>query len=351
MAEESEKHKAAGNAFFKAGEHLKAAASYTKAIKLQPENHVLYSNRSQAFLKLSKVTKALDDADKCISLAPDFVKGYHRKANALHAMSEPAKTDEAVQVLLGALYAGVDEKELIRLGVQIKGRTFVQLVDAQRKAAEPPAAAEPTAAATPPAKPTGTPAVAPETRAAAPASALASAPLPAATSKPQPQVEEKPIWQLDPEGFAVNSIQWVLKDFMADATVPTVCYLQPAPPKSTAEPPPPIGHVNIGPAFSSPETLVNCAEFLRQQAAGCSAQAAVVVVRKSTISYPCVWKGKGKADWPVGEKDDGVFMQLESPKMRMMFFTVLKEKGAKRSVGDTIPLDAEQFSLFPRLFQ
>lgn len=55
-------------------------ASYTKAIKAEPENHVFFSNRSQAFLKLSKVTKALEDADKCIALAPTFVKGYHRKA-------------------------------------------------------------------------------------------------------------------------------------------------------------------------------------------------------------------------------------------------------------------------------
>merc|ERR1719261_106029 len=84
-----------GNGHFKGGEFLKAAAAYTKAIKAEPNNHVYYSNRSQAFLKLSKITKAIEDADKCISLAPDFVKGYHRKASALHAMAEPAKIDEA----------------------------------------------------------------------------------------------------------------------------------------------------------------------------------------------------------------------------------------------------------------
>ena len=72
--------KGEGNAHFKAGEFLKAAAAYTKAIKAEPTNHVFYSNRSQAFLKLSKVSKALEDADKCIALAPAFVKGYHRKA-------------------------------------------------------------------------------------------------------------------------------------------------------------------------------------------------------------------------------------------------------------------------------
>ena len=90
-----------GNTHFKAKEYLKAAASYTKAIKAEPENHVFFSNRSQAFLKLSKVTKALEDADKCIALAPTFVKGYHRKASALHALGEAARTEEAVVVLQG----------------------------------------------------------------------------------------------------------------------------------------------------------------------------------------------------------------------------------------------------------
>ena len=52
-----------GNAHFKAGEFLKAAASYTKAIKAEPANHVYFSNRSNAFLKLSKVGKALEDAE------------------------------------------------------------------------------------------------------------------------------------------------------------------------------------------------------------------------------------------------------------------------------------------------
>eukprot|EP00965_Chrysotila_dentata_P088497 2922009-Pleurochrysis_carterae.AAC.1 len=90
-------------------------------------------NAAQAFLKLNKVSKALDDADKCIELDPTFVKGYHRKASALHACGEAAKSEEAAQLLLSAIGSGIDDKELLRLGVQIKGRQFVELVDAQRK--------------------------------------------------------------------------------------------------------------------------------------------------------------------------------------------------------------------------
>ena len=60
----ADKLKAEGNAFFKASDFLKAAATYAKAIKVDPKNHILYSNRSQAFLKLNKVQKALEDAEK-----------------------------------------------------------------------------------------------------------------------------------------------------------------------------------------------------------------------------------------------------------------------------------------------
>jgi tetratricopeptide (TPR) repeat protein len=122
-----------GNEFFKQGEHLKAAASYTKAIKAEPLNHVYYSNRSQAFLKLSKITKAVEDADKCIQLAPDFVKGYHRKAAALAALNDEEKKDEACTVLLCAIDRGLDSNELVRLGLQIKGKAFAAQVAARRK--------------------------------------------------------------------------------------------------------------------------------------------------------------------------------------------------------------------------
>ncbi len=44
------------------------------------------SNRSAALLKLNKVTKALEDAEKCIELRPDWDKGYFRKGNVLEEL-------------------------------------------------------------------------------------------------------------------------------------------------------------------------------------------------------------------------------------------------------------------------
>jgi len=328
----ADEHKAQGNEHFKAGEFLKAAASYTKALKLQPDNHVLYSNRAQAFLKLNKVTKALDDAEKCISLAPDFVKGYHRKASALHAMGDAAKSEEAVAVLLAAIDLGLDDKELVRLGVQISGKAFVKQVDALRKGTE----VEPEPAAP----------------AAAPASATPEAKKAKAVVEQTSQLGNgapaPPLWKLDAEAFAINCIKWVLDDFGKTGNIPTVCFLQPPVPKLPTDEPP-VGQVNIKPAFSSPETLIQCADFLRDQIKSANAPAAAILVRKSTIGYPCVWKDK-KGAWPVDEKEDGIFMQLESANNRTMFFTVIRDKKS-RSVGDTVPLDVDQFGLFPRLYR
>ncbi|KAK9787259.1 hypothetical protein WJX73_006305 [Symbiochloris irregularis] len=86
-----------GNREFKAGNWLKAAAIYTRAIKDDPENSVLYSNRCAALLKLNKVTKALDDANSCIRLSGSWEKGYFRKGAALEALHRYDEALEAYQ--------------------------------------------------------------------------------------------------------------------------------------------------------------------------------------------------------------------------------------------------------------
>ena len=48
----------------------------------------IYSNRSASFLKLSKVSQALSDAERCIELRPDWDKAYFRKATALEAQND-----------------------------------------------------------------------------------------------------------------------------------------------------------------------------------------------------------------------------------------------------------------------
>lgn len=79
--------KARGNAAFSAGRYEEAVAEFDTAIELDPENHVLYSNRSGAHASLKSYHAALRDADKCIELNPSFAKGYTRKGLALVNLS------------------------------------------------------------------------------------------------------------------------------------------------------------------------------------------------------------------------------------------------------------------------
>ena len=45
-------HKNEGNKHFKAGKYEDAIISFTKAIEVDPDNAIFYSNRSSAYLKI-----------------------------------------------------------------------------------------------------------------------------------------------------------------------------------------------------------------------------------------------------------------------------------------------------------
>ena len=51
-----------------------AIGFYSEAISFDPENAILYSNRSAAYCKSTKYSEALEDADKAISLKPGWGK-------------------------------------------------------------------------------------------------------------------------------------------------------------------------------------------------------------------------------------------------------------------------------------
>ena len=80
---EALKLKELGNKEYKCGAYLKAAGLYTKAIKKDPNNHVLYSNRCAALLQLSKISKALADAKMAIKIMPTWGKVSNTKWSIL----------------------------------------------------------------------------------------------------------------------------------------------------------------------------------------------------------------------------------------------------------------------------
>eukprot|EP00029_Vermamoeba_vermiformis_P011162 TRINITY_DN6072_c0_g1_i1.p1 TRINITY_DN6072_c0_g1~~TRINITY_DN6072_c0_g1_i1.p1 ORF type:complete len:420 (-),score=78.62 TRINITY_DN6072_c0_g1_i1:124-1383(-) len=83
-----------GNNAFKAQQYPQALELYSQALQLDPQNYILYSNRSAVFIQLKNYELALSDADMSIKLNPTWAKGYHRKGVALFLLDkhEEAKT-------------------------------------------------------------------------------------------------------------------------------------------------------------------------------------------------------------------------------------------------------------------
>ena len=78
-----EQFKKCGNDYFKNGEYELALDSYNKALKLSPDNYILYSNISAVHLKLKNSEKALEYSVKCTKLYPKWAKGWSRLGSSL----------------------------------------------------------------------------------------------------------------------------------------------------------------------------------------------------------------------------------------------------------------------------
>ena len=63
-----------GNDSLNKGNFWAAIENYSEAIKLDPENAALYSNRSVAYTRSSKFAEALDDAEKAIEINKSWPK-------------------------------------------------------------------------------------------------------------------------------------------------------------------------------------------------------------------------------------------------------------------------------------
>lgn len=69
-----EELKTLGNECVKNNKYIEAVMHYTQAIKMDPNNYVLYSNRSFAFLKLDQHYLSLQDANETVRLQPQWAK-------------------------------------------------------------------------------------------------------------------------------------------------------------------------------------------------------------------------------------------------------------------------------------
>jgi len=85
---ESDKIKSEANEMFKAEKYDHAIDLYSKAIDLNPENAVLYANRSISYLRTECFGYALTDASKAIEVDKNYLKGYYRRASAYMALGK-----------------------------------------------------------------------------------------------------------------------------------------------------------------------------------------------------------------------------------------------------------------------
>ncbi|XP_065173629.1 stress-induced-phosphoprotein 1 [Atheta coriaria] len=96
----AEAEKEIGNEFFKKGDYATAVKHYSEAIRRNPEDPKLYSNRAACYTKLAAFDLGLKDCDDCVRLDPKFIKGWIRKGHILQGMQQPSKASAAFQKAL-----------------------------------------------------------------------------------------------------------------------------------------------------------------------------------------------------------------------------------------------------------
>lgn len=305
---ESKSLKDEGNEFFKAGNYLKAAALYTQAIKKDPSNPTLYSNRAASFLNLVKLQKALADAETTISLNPTWEKGYFRKGCVLEAMERYDQALDAFQIAAQHNPQSTEVSRKIKRLTQLsKDKNRSQQVHDMRSNVD-----------------------------------LAKH-LDAFNS----ELAQKHVGE-DIFSFVVETMENAVKSWHQTSNVDARVYFLLDKEKSDTEKYAPV--VNIDKAFESPHTHGDCVSFLRQYAGESFSKAACLVAQKSIISYPQVWKGQGPRKWKHGQSD-GFFVQFESPLLRKEWFIPSSSEKGLILCRDPVALDIDAHEVIPRIFK
>ncbi|XP_021828184.1 stress-induced-phosphoprotein 1 isoform X2 [Prunus avium] len=301
-----------GNEHFKAGNYLKAAALYTQAIKQDPNNPTLYSNRAAAFLQLVKLSKALADAETTIKLNPQWEKGYFRKGCILEAMEQ---YDDALDAFQTALQYNSQSTEVSR-----KIKRISQLARDKKRAQEVEKMRS---------------------------NVDMARQLDKLKSEMSGKRGSEECWE-DMFSFLVETMETAIKSWHETSKVEARVYFLLDKEKTDTEKYAPA--VNIDKAFESPHTHGSCFSFLRQYAEDSFSRAACLVTPKSIMSYPQVWKGQGSRKWKHGQHD-GFFVQFETPFQRKLWFIPSSSELGQTLCREPEDLDIGAHELIPRLFK
>jgi tetratricopeptide (TPR) repeat protein len=100
-----------GNTAFADQKYDEAIKHYSDAIRLDPTNHVFFSNRSASHGGLGNWSASAEDAKECIRLDPAFIKGYYRLAAAQMELQD---FDAALATIRQGLALDKDNSQLTK---------------------------------------------------------------------------------------------------------------------------------------------------------------------------------------------------------------------------------------------
>jgi tetratricopeptide (TPR) repeat protein len=90
----------AGDSFMQSNRYKDAIDNYSKAIKLDKNNPILYQSRANACISMAKPNKAIGDLTKALSLDPNDPNSYNLRARAYDAMAKFGKEKDDLDALI-----------------------------------------------------------------------------------------------------------------------------------------------------------------------------------------------------------------------------------------------------------
>lgn len=129
LSTKAEELKELGNSCMKAQppDYEEAISLYTKALAIDENNHVVFSNRSLAYCKLGKFEDALADAEKAVCIAPKWAKGYLRKCVALTSLDRHQEVFEVAQSGFQLMHSTAMCQEFVSQWLKACNSCFSQL--------------------------------------------------------------------------------------------------------------------------------------------------------------------------------------------------------------------------------
>lgn len=86
--------KSEGNKAYKSTNYEKALEYYTKCLELQPNDHIIHSNRCLCYINLKNYDKALEEVETALKISPNHAKSYYNYGLILFNQNKPQESLE-----------------------------------------------------------------------------------------------------------------------------------------------------------------------------------------------------------------------------------------------------------------